>query len=55
MSGTPTVQTAIRIPMPSFPAPALGAALFVQPAQWMSLRGGLYDGAPRSGSFAGSA
>ncbi|HEY2775905.1 MAG TPA: carbohydrate porin [Candidatus Binatia bacterium] len=42
-------------PMPSFPAPALGASLFAQPASWLSLRGGVYDGSSRSESFAGSA
>jgi carbohydrate-selective porin OprB len=34
-------------PLPSFPAPALGAALFVEPAAWLSLRSAVYDGAPR--------
>jgi len=35
------------VPLPSFPAPALGAALFIEPTAWLSLRSGVYDGAPR--------
>lgn len=42
-------------PMPSFPAPALGAALFVPVASWLEIRSGVYDGAPRVESFAGGA
>lgn len=42
-------------PMPSFPAPALGTALFVQPLEWLGVRGGVYDGGPHVESFAGSA
>ena len=35
------------IPMPSFPAPALGTSLFVEPAGWLSLGAGIYDGDPK--------
>jgi porin len=34
------------VPMPTFPAPALGISLFVEPTEWLSLGGGVYDGAP---------
>lgn len=35
------------IPMPSFPAPGLGAVVFVDPTPWLSLRSGVYEGAPQ--------
>jgi carbohydrate-selective porin OprB len=35
------------IPMPTFPAPALGTSLFVEPADWLSIGLGIYDGAPQ--------
>jgi porin len=35
------------IPMPTFPAPALGTSLFVEPAGWLSLGAGIYDGDPQ--------
>jgi porin len=38
------------VPMPSFPDPALGAAVFLDPADWMTLGAGVYDGAPDGGS-----
>jgi len=38
---TPTV------PMPTFPAPALGTSLFIEPAGWLSMGAGIYDGAPK--------
>src|SRR5262249_20902999 len=38
-------------PLPSYPAPALGAALFVPLAKWLDLRGGAYEGDPRVESF----
>jgi porin len=38
---TPTV------PMPTFPAPALGTSLFVEPTGWLSMGTGIYDGAPK--------
>jgi porin len=38
------------VPMPSFPDPALGAAVFLEPADWMTLGAGVYDGAPDGGS-----
>ena len=34
-------------PIPSYPAPALGAAAFVQTTSWLALRGGVYEGDPR--------
>lgn len=42
-------------PLPSYPAPALGAALFLQPTEIVGLRAGVYEGAPEAGSFAGHA
>ena len=42
-------------PLPSFPAPALGTAVFVQATDWLNLRGGVYEGAPQLESFAGHA
>ena len=35
------------IPMPTFPAPALGTSLFVEPTDWLSLGVGIYDGNPK--------
>ena len=35
------------IPMPTFPAPALGAAAFVKPVRWLSFGAGFYDGGPK--------
>jgi porin len=35
------------VPMPTFPAPALGTSLFVEPADWLSLGMGIYDGDPK--------
>jgi porin len=40
------------IPMPSFPAPGLGAVVHVDPQPWLGVRAGLYDVAPRIGSLA---
>ena len=40
-------------PIPSYPAPALGAAAFVQTTDWLALRGGIYEGDPRSESVGG--
>lgn len=40
-------------PLPSFPAPALGAALFYEANDAVSIRAGVYQGAPRVESFAG--
>lgn len=42
-------------PIPSYPAPALGAAAFLQTTKWLALRGGVYDGDSRLQSFAGHA
>jgi carbohydrate-selective porin OprB len=39
------------VPMPTFPAPALGASLFMEPTEGLSLGMGVYDGAPRIGGF----
>lgn len=39
-------------PLPSFPAPALGMALFYAANDAVSLRGGVYQGSPRVESFA---
>jgi porin len=39
------------VPMPTFPAPALGTSLFVEPTDWLSLGTGIYDGAPKIGSL----
>ena len=41
--------------MPSFPAPALGAAVLIDPTSWFGVRGGVYEGNPRIGSFGESA
>ena len=35
------------VPMPSFPAPGLGAVVFVDPEPWLSLRSGVYEGNPQ--------
>ncbi len=35
------------VPMPTFPAPALGTSIFVEPAGWLSLGMGIYDGDPQ--------
>jgi porin len=40
-------------PLPSYPAPALGAALFVSATEWLGLRGGLYEGDSRIQSVGG--
>lgn len=42
-------------PMPSYPAPALGAAAFVQTTDWLALRGGVYEGDSRIQSVGGRA
>jgi porin len=39
------------LPLPSFPAPGLGAVAYVEPAPWLSLRTGVYEGEPRVGSL----
>jgi porin len=39
------------VPMPTYPAYALGTSLFVEPAEWLSLGMGVYDGAPEIGSL----
>jgi len=42
-------------PLPSFPAPALGAALFLAANDSVSFRAGVYEGSPKVESFAGNA
>jgi len=42
-------------PIPSYPAPALGAAAFLQTTSWLTLRGGVYEGDSRSESVGGRA
>ena len=39
------------VPMPTFPAPALGGAAFIEPVQWLSLGMGFYDGGPEINSL----
>jgi porin len=39
------------VPMPSFPAPGVGAALFVAVTDSLGARGGVYEGAPTINSF----
>ena len=39
------------VPMPTFPAPALGGAAFIEPVQWLSLGMGFYDGGPEIDSL----
>jgi porin len=43
------------IPMPSFPTPGLGGVAFVEVAELLEVRGGVFEGAPQIGSFDGSA
>lgn len=38
-------------PMPSYPAPALGVAAFVDATSWLQLRGAVYEGDPKVESF----
>jgi len=42
-------------PMPSFPAPALGAAVLTEPTSWLGVHAGIYEGNPKVGSFGESA
>jgi porin len=39
------------VPMPTFPAYALGTSVLVEPAEWLSLDMGVYDGAPEIGGL----
>ncbi len=39
------------VPMPSFAAPGLGAVVFIDPAPWLTLRTGIYEGSPQIGSI----
>jgi porin len=41
------------VPMPTFPAPGLGAVLFALPQPWLDLRAGAYQGAPQIESLVG--
>jgi carbohydrate-selective porin OprB len=38
-------------PMPSFPAPGLGAVAFLDTTDWLQIRAGIYEGQPKIGSF----
>jgi porin len=40
-----------NIPMPTFPAAAMGVVVFADPAKWLALRAGVYDGAARMGTW----
>ncbi len=40
-------------PLPSYPAPALGLAAFVQTTDWLAFRGGIYEGDSRIQSVGG--
>lgn len=42
-------------PIPSFPAPALGAAVLTQPTSWLGIDVGVYEGNPEVESFGESA
>jgi porin len=42
-------------PIPSFPAPALGAAVLAQPTSWLEIDAGVYEGNPEVESFGESA
>ena len=42
-------------PLPSYPAPALGAALFLGTDQAVGFRAAVYEGGSEAGSFAGHA
>jgi hypothetical protein len=42
-------------PMPSFPTPGLGGVIFVDVSKILEIRSGLYEGAPKIGSFGESA
>ena len=39
------------VPMPSFPAPGLGAVAFAEVTKSFELRGAIYEGSPKIGSF----
>jgi porin len=41
-------------PIPSYPAPALGAAAFLQTTSWLELRSGIYEGDSRIQSVGGT-
>jgi porin len=43
------------VPMPSFPAPGLGGAVFFECTKWLEVRSGLYEGTPQIGSIGESA
>jgi porin len=47
----PTFQLIPTVPMPTFPAPALGVSAFAEPAKWLSLGAGFYDGGPEVGTL----
>jgi porin len=39
------------VPMPTFPATAVGAAIFAEPLNWLSFGLGFYDGGPQTGTL----
>jgi porin len=47
----PAYTLIATVPMPTFPAYALGTSVFVEPAEWMSIGMGLYAGAPQIGGL----
>lgn len=38
-------------PIPSFPAPAMGAAVLTEPTTWLGVHAGIYEGDPEVGTF----
>jgi porin len=47
----PAYTLIATVPMPTYPAYALGTSLFLEPAKWLSLGMGVYNGAPEIGSL----
>jgi porin len=47
----PSYTLIATVPMPTFPAYALGTSVFVEPTEWMSIGMGLYAGAPQIGGL----
>jgi porin len=39
-----------NVPIPTFPDPGLGVAVFLEPAAWLGLGMGVYDGGPNGGT-----
>lgn len=40
-----------NVPLPTFPDPGLGIAVFLEPATWLGMGVGVYDGGPDGGSW----